>query len=227
VGEAVARSETFERWPVNWSAIWVGALAALAAVLLLGLIAIAIGAHVVDPEHRLVRLSTVQSGAMLFGVIGAFFSFVLAGWIAARIAGASRSEPAMLHGAIAWLLAVPFLAVLAALGVGGYAGSWYAGLAGTPSWVAPNTLPFERPDTSPPLFTQQDRDQYIAERDEYREKVKKWREDSPRAARNSALFSVTALLLGLVGSVIGGWMASGEPMTLTYHRSRPPLTRRL
>jgi hypothetical protein len=32
---------------------------------------------------------------------------------------------------------------------------------------------------------------------------------------------VTALLLGLVGSVIGGWMASGEPMTLTYWRTRP------
>jgi hypothetical protein len=26
------------------------------------------------------------------------------------------------------------------------------------------------------------------------------------------------LLLGLVGAVIGGWMASGEPMTFTYYR---------
>jgi hypothetical protein len=26
--------------------------------------------------------------------------------------------------------------------------------------------------------------------------------------------------LGLVGSVIGGWMASGEPMTFTYYRTR-------
>ena len=31
---------------------------------------------------------------------------------------------------------------------------------------------------------------------------------------------VSALLLGLVGSVIGGWMASGEPMTLTHYRHR-------
>ncbi len=39
-------------------------------------------------------------------------------------------------------------------------------------------------------------------------------------ARNSALGALTALLLGLVGSVIGGWIAPGEPMTFTYHRTR-------
>jgi hypothetical protein len=39
------------------------------------------------------------------------------------------------------------------------------------------------------------------------------------AARNSALGAVTALLIGLIGSLIGGWMASGEPMSLTYRRA--------
>ena len=38
------------------------------------------------------------------------------------------------------------------------------------------------------------------------------------ASRNSALGALTALLIGLIGSVIGGWMASGEPMSLTYSR---------
>ena len=40
------------------------------------------------------------------------------------------------------------------------------------------------------------------------------------AARNAAFGALVALVLGLVGSVLGGWMASGEPMTLTYHRRR-------
>jgi hypothetical protein len=31
---------------------------------------------------------------------------------------------------------------------------------------------------------------------------------------------VVALLLGLVGSALGGWMASGEPMSMTYYRRR-------
>ena len=39
-------------------------------------------------------------------------------------------------------------------------------------------------------------------------------------ARNSAIGAVTAMLIGLVGSCIGGWLASGEPMSLTYRRAK-------
>ena len=42
-------------------------------------------------------------------------------------------------------------------------------------------------------------------------------------ARNGALGAVTALLLGLAGSAVGGWMASGEPMTISYYRTRAAL----
>jgi len=59
---------------------------------------------------------------------------------------------------------------------------------------------------------------------EYRREVKQWREDTPRVTRNTALTAVTALLLGLVGSVVGGWLASGEPMTLTRDRNRTGIT---
>jgi len=45
-------------------------------------------------------------------------------------------------------------------------------------------------------------------------------------ARNGALGAVTALLLGLVGGVIGGWMASGEPMTFTHYRTRDQVAQR-
>lgn len=41
-----------------------------------------------------------------------------------------------------------------------------------------------------------------------------------KAIRSTALATVVALLIGLMGAVIGGWMASGEPMTLTYYRRR-------
>jgi hypothetical protein len=44
--------------------------------------------------------------------------------------------------------------------------------------------------------------------------------DAALAARNSAIGAVTAMLLGLVGSCIGGWLASGEPMSLTYRRAK-------
>jgi ABC-type sulfate transport system permease component len=44
--------------------------------------------------------------------------------------------------------------------------------------------------------------------------------DMAAAMRNTALAALTALLLGLVGAVIGAWMGSGEPMTFTHYRRR-------
>jgi hypothetical protein len=176
------------RWPVAWTAVWVGALTALAVGLIIGLVGFALGAHEVS---RYVDWKKVHLVTLVFDVGGAFFAFVAGGWTAARIAGIRRSEPAILHGAIVWLLTVPLLLVLAALGTSAHFGGWYAGLAGTPSWAT--------------VATPSDLDLAVA-------------------TRNNALATVVALLLGLVGSVIGGWMASGEPMTFTHYRNRDRLS---
>lgn len=171
-------------WPVAWSAIWVGALAALAVGLIIGLIGYAVGAHEVS---RVVEWKKMRLTALVFSVGGAFFAFVVGGWAAARIAGIRRSEPAMLHGAVVWLVAVPLLLGFAASGSVTHFGAWYGGLAATPGvWTV-------GPSADPQVAA---------------------------AIRNSALAAVVALLLGLVGSLIGGWMASGEPMALTYYRRR-------
>jgi len=49
-------------------------------------------------------------------------------------------------------------------------------------------------------------------------------EEAARAARNTALGVVASLLLGLMGSVIGGWISSGEPMTISHYRTAPGRT---
>jgi hypothetical protein len=169
-------------WPVVWSGVWVGALAALAVGLIIGLIGFAVGAH---EASRVMRWSNVKFITLVFSVCGAFFAFVVGGWAAVRIAGIRRSEPAMLHGSIVWVLAVPMLVVLSTLGA--QLGGWYVGLAGTPAWA------MAVPPVDPVLAA---------------------------GMRNTALAAVAALLLGLVGAVIGGWMASGEPMTFAYYRRR-------
>jgi len=169
-------------WPIAWSAVWVGALAALVIGLIIGLIGFAVGAH---ESSRFAKWSNVKLITLVFDVCGAFFMFVIGGWAAARIAGIRRSEPAMLHGAVVWTLAVPLLLVLATLGA--RFGGWYSGLAGMPAWAS------SLPPVDPALAA---------------------------AMRNTALAAVTALLIGLMGAVIGGWMASGEPMTFTYYRRR-------
>ena len=50
----------------------------------------------------------------------------------------------MLHGAIVWLVAIPGVLVFAALGSGGYLGTWYGGLAAAPPW-SPQATPIESP----------------------------------------------------------------------------------
>jgi hypothetical protein len=182
----MADDSEWVRWPVAWSAIWVGALTALAVGLIIGLVGFALGAHEVS---RFVEWKKVHLLTLVFDVAGAFFAYVAGAWTAGRIAGIRRSEPAILHGAIVWLLTIPFLLVLASLGGLAHFGGWYAGLAGTPSWAAVTA-------TNP---------------------------DLAEATRNNALATAVALLLGLVGSVIGGWMASGEPMTFTHYRTRDRL----
>ena len=91
-------TDTSRPWIVNWTGIWVGALAALATALILGLIAIAVRAHEVGPGARIDKWSDVRLGALVFSVMGAFMSFVVGGWIAGKIAGVRRAETASLHG---------------------------------------------------------------------------------------------------------------------------------
>jgi hypothetical protein len=179
-------------WPVYWSAIWAGALSALALALIFGLIGTALGAHQVG--KKVVNLHDMTFWGLVFSVAGAFFSFVVGGWVASSIASLRRAEDAALHGALSWLVALPMLLVLGALGAASFFGGWYGGLAGTPVWASASNV------TADP--------------------------NAAMVARNSAIGAVTALLIGLVGSCIGGWWASGEPMSLTYRRAKQETTER-
>jgi hypothetical protein len=179
-------------WPVYWSAIWAGALTAFALALMFGLIGTAFGAHQVG--KKMVNLHDLSFWGLVFSVAGAFFSFVAGGWVASSIAGFRRAEDAALHGALAWLVAVPMVLLLGAFGAASFFGTWYSGLAGTPVWANSSTVTADH--------------------------------NAAMVARNSAIGAVTALLLGLVGAVIGGWWGSGEPMSLSYRRLKEEVTER-
>lgn len=113
-------AETFNPWPLSWSAVWVAALASLAAALVLGLIGTAPGAYLIGPEHRLVDLKKVTLVTLAYSVCSSFFACVVGGWVAAKVAGSRRSETAMLHGAISWLVSIPILVCLISVGAGSY-----------------------------------------------------------------------------------------------------------
>jgi hypothetical protein len=209
-----------ERWahvPIHWSAVWVGALAAFSVVVLFGLIGIAVGAHAMGPADRVVDLGNMGIGALIFSVCGAFFAFVVGGWVAGKVAGILHSEPGMVQGAVVWLAAVPVLVAAGALGAGSLFGGWYGGLSGGRT---SSTSPYVRPEAPTAGATTEEVATYRTQRTEYVKNVKQWDEDTPRVTRNVALGAVTALLLGLVGAVIGGWLSSGEPMNFSHHRTR-------
>jgi hypothetical protein len=124
-------------WPVYLSAVWIGALGAIAVSMVIGLFAVAVGAYDVGVGGRF-GPEDLGVGDLVAAVCGAFFSFVAGGWIASRIAGLRNSENAMLHGGVTWLVSVPMMLVLVALGAGGLFGAWYSHLGGTPAWA---TLP--------------------------------------------------------------------------------------
>ncbi|HTV74667.1 MAG TPA: hypothetical protein VME66_13305 [Candidatus Acidoferrales bacterium] len=176
-----AGSQAWMPWPVNWSAVWVGALASLAAALILGLIGTALGAQSIKTLSSWQDVSRVD---VAITVCAAFFAFAIGGWVSGKISGARHAEPSILHAAVAWLVALPLLLLTLAAGGGAALGGWYGGLLSAPAAAAASAAA------------------------------------SPDVARNDALAAVTAILIALIGAVIGGWIASGEPMSFTHHRTR-------
>lgn len=174
-------------WPVFWGPVILGAMAAVVATVLFGLIGTAIGAHKAGAEARITTWSGVGFAGLVYAVISSFFAFVIGAWVAVRVAGIRRAEPAILHGAIAWVVAVFVMFVIAGLS-GAIFNGWYTSLAPTPAVPA---VPGQPVDPSVAI-----------------------------AARNGALAAAAALLMGLMGSVIGAWWASGEPMTVGSYRVR-------
>src|SRR5256885_17080360 len=83
------------KWPVDWSAVWVGALAAVAVALIFGLAGIALGAQKIG--GRGTSWNGFSLGALIFRGFGALLAFVAGGWSACRIGGFRASEKVMLH----------------------------------------------------------------------------------------------------------------------------------
>jgi hypothetical protein len=177
-------------WPVSWSAIFTGALSSFAAMTVFGLAGAATGITALSSVKNFSGWKSLSLIDTAFAIFGAFIAFVIGGWITGKIAGFRRAEPAMLHAAMSWLVALPMLLAFIALGMGKIFGGWYGGLVGSSPWTATAAL-------SP----------------------------SPETVRYVAVAALTALLLGLMGAVIGGWMACGEPMSITHYRKREDAAR--
>jgi hypothetical protein len=174
-------------WHLNWGSVFVGALAGLVAAVLFSLIALAVGAHKAV-DDRILKWADLGPATIIFSVLGAFFASVIGAWVAAKMSGARRAEPAILHGVAAWLVSMAIVLLFAALSGANTLGGGYLGGLTPPGAPAPANTPVD-PNTA-------------------------------IAIRNAAVGSVLGILIGLMGAVVGGWFASGEPMNVNYYRTR-------
>ena len=139
-GGTVVREDSWTAWPVYWTPVIVGALAAAVAVVLFGIIGTAVGSWKAGNEGRVTDFSGIGRVAVAYAVFASFFAFVIGGWVTARVAGIRRAEAAILHAAIAFLVATLVLVALASFG-GAVFNGWYAGLAPSPVVPTPTGQP--------------------------------------------------------------------------------------
>ena len=194
-GSGWAQHERWAQYHVNWTAVWIGALAAFSMVLLFGLIGMALGAYPVGPEHRIVDVRKLSLWTLIFSVCGAFFASVVGGWVAVKIAGILHSEPAMLHGAFTWLVLVPILVV-----------------CGCPRGIEPLRWLVRRPRPNrdnealsfiPTRLAHRPLSDEIAafrvQQGEYNRNVQQWREDTPKGDAHKCLGGDYCVVAGPAG----------------------------
>jgi hypothetical protein len=136
-----------ERARVSWGAIIAGAVVGVAAMLVLALLGIGIGAAIIEPGEQDGAVNGAATMAPYWIVISQLVSLGIAGAIAGRLAGAKGGLSAALHGATVWGLATVasfWLATSAVTGAASLMGTTLGGIAGgarsTVEALVPNDL---------------------------------------------------------------------------------------
>lgn len=141
-------------------------------------------------DARVLKWADVPLVTIAFSVFGAFLASAIGAWVAGRMSGARLAEPAILHGVAAWLVLMGIVIALAAFGGAHTFAGGYLGNLAPPGAPSPTGAP-AAVDPNAAL-----------------------------AIRNAALGSVLGILIGLMGAVVGAWIASGERLDSLAHYRR-------
>ncbi len=110
---------------VRWGPIWAGLLTTITALLLLGLLGIAVGLTTVNAgtaSQGNIADDTGRNAAIWAG-LSAIVAFLLGGYVAGRTAAVHERGAAAFNGALVFLLALPLLLWLVSQGLGGLLGN--------------------------------------------------------------------------------------------------------
>jgi hypothetical protein len=107
---------------VSWGAILAGVVVALVLQLLLGVLGIGIGAAVLDPAAAS-PLEGFGIGAAVWLTLTTVIALFAGGWVAGHLSGAPRGTESILHGVVAWALALLLTFSAAGAFIGGTLGA--------------------------------------------------------------------------------------------------------
>ena len=228
VTEVSAPWELGARSPVVWSAVFVGVFSLLAALAALGLLGTAIGAHQFVPDQS-VNWKALGIGAAIYTVFAVFFSYVFGGWIAGRLVG-GPAKITSAHGSITWLLSLPAIALMIALGAGSVLGG-FGGVIAAGAQVS-QQIEQRRQQGDPQAENAARQAGVTAQQaqETARNAVSTLAGADPNttppeevasaAARNGAIVGLCMLLLGFAGGTLGGRAAGNKPaalLPLSFH----------
>lgn len=129
---------------VRWGPVVAGLFTALTTLILLSLLAVALGiTAVADAGTGTARNDTFQLGAAITAAVIGIVSFFVGGLVAARTAAISGRGAGALNGFLVWALGVVVVLALAAMGLSailGAAGN-VVGVTGVPQVTPPNVSP--------------------------------------------------------------------------------------
>ena len=103
---------------VSWGAIFAGTAIAMALMVFFTTLGLGIGAASVDPLYDQNPLSGLGIGSAIYLIVTQLLSLFVGGYVASRLAGVPREQPALIHGAAVWALSTLVLAYLAMSGAG-------------------------------------------------------------------------------------------------------------
>ncbi len=182
---------------VRWGPIAAGLLTALTALLVLGLLGLAVGLTTVNSGTAATQgrpPSGLGTGAAIWSGLSGIIAFLLGGYVAGRTASVFTRGWGVLNGALVFMLAVPLTLWLAGQGLGavlGTLGNLSGALAANPGAAqgAADQAQAAAQNVSPA--------------------------DVARAAegvRNTAWGILIGALLGLGSSALGGTLGTRQPM---------------
>ena len=112
VGDVAAVAVAGRR--ISWGAVLAGVIIVLIVQFLLSLLGVGIGASTIDPSQRggTPEASSFGIGAGIWWIICSLISVFAGAWVAGRLAGMPDRTDGMLHGLVAWGLAMLLLIYL-------------------------------------------------------------------------------------------------------------------